>query len=67
MKIEKITIKNLGHLKGEFVFDLTSEPFASASTFVVTGEPEGKQSLLAMALSLSLYGKAPGFDKTESV
>lgn len=67
MKIEKITINNLGHLKGEFVFDLTSEPFASASTFVVTGEPEGKQSLLAMALSLSLYGKAPGFDKTASV
>ena len=67
MKIEKISIKNLGLLKGEFVFDLTSEPFASASTFVVTGEPEGRQSLIALALSLSLYGKAPGFEQTARV
>jgi len=63
MKINKIRIKNINSLRGDWELDFTKEPFVSAMLFSITGPTGSGKSTLLDAVTLSLFNQIPRIDK----
>ena len=57
MKINKVTIKNINSLKGEFTIDFTQ--FEEEGLFAITGPTGAGKSTILDAVTLALFGKTP--------
>jgi exonuclease SbcC len=59
VKIEKIRLKNLNSLYGEWEIDLTDEAFLSEGLFAITGPTGSGKTTILDAVCLGLYGRTP--------
>ncbi|MDR1545295.1 MAG: AAA family ATPase, partial [Deltaproteobacteria bacterium] len=59
MKIEKIRLKNLNSLAGEWEVDLTHPRYASDGLFAITGPTGSGKTTILDAVCLALYGRTP--------
>jgi exonuclease SbcC len=66
MKINKIRIKNINSLRGDWELDFTKEPFVSAMLFSITGPTGSGKSTLLDVVTLSLFNQIPRIDKALS-
>lgn len=66
MRINKIRIKNINSLRGNWEVDFTKEPFLSATLFSITGATGAGKSTLLDAITLALYNQIPRIDKVLS-
>jgi len=66
MKINKIRIRNINSLRGNWELDFTKDPFADAMLFSITGPTGSGKSTLLDAVTLALYNQIPRIDKSLS-
>jgi len=66
MRINKIRIKNINSLRGNWEVDFTKEPFLSATLFSITGPTGAGKTTLLDAITLALYNQIPRVDKVLS-
>ena len=66
MRINKIRIKNINSLRGNWEVDFTKEPFLSATLFSISGPTGAGKTTLLDAITLALYNQIPRVDKVLS-
>ncbi|MDR1052071.1 MAG: AAA family ATPase [Deltaproteobacteria bacterium] len=59
MRIEKIRLKNLNSLYGEWLVDLTDPAYLGEGLFAITGPTGSGKTTILDAVCLALYGKTP--------
>ncbi len=59
MRMEKLRLRNLNSLFGEWTVDFTHPAFSHGALFAVTGPTGAGKSTLLDALTLALYGRTP--------
>lgn len=63
MRIEKIRLKNLNSLYGEWEIDLTDGAYVSDGLFAITGPTGSGKTTILDAVCLALYGRTPRLGK----
>jgi exonuclease SbcC len=63
VRIEKIRLKNLNSLVGEWEIDLTAPEYISDGIFAITGPTGSGKTTILDAVCLALYGRTPRLDK----
>ncbi len=63
MRIEKLRLRNLNSLAGEWTVDFTHPAYAADSLFAITGPTGAGKSTILDAVSLGLYGRTPRLNK----
>lgn len=64
MIIEKLHIKNINSLKGEFTIDFTDKAFKQSPIFAITGDIGAGKSSILDAICLALYNETPRVGST---
>ena len=62
MKIEKLTLKNLASIEGEYSINFLEEPLNSAGIFCISGDTGSGKTTLLEAITLALYARTPKFN-----
>lgn len=59
MRINRLRLKNLNSLRGEFHLDFDQAPLAEAGIFAITGPTGAGKTTLLDAICVALYGQTP--------
>jgi exonuclease SbcC len=59
MKINRLAMKNLNSLAGEFNLDFDESPLAEAGIFAITGSTGAGKTTILDAICVALYGQTP--------
>lgn len=59
MRINRLLLKNLNSLRGEFALDFDRSPLAEAGIFAITGPTGAGKTTILDAIAVALYGQTP--------
>ena len=59
MRINRLSLKNLNSLRGEFRLDFDETPLAEAGIFAITGPTGAGKTTILDAICVALYGQTP--------